>query len=171
MNFSTRRYASILATSPKQLDGTQTGVQSPRQDRLDHIFLTLPTQLWTLSPNLLFFEFFLGGGGGYFANLTLNTKSKSAIFEFFWGEGYFANLTLNTKFKSAMFEFFLGGGGYFANPTWATLYLMSLTIFISGGGGGGGGVLGLLWSQLQSRGKMEILSKNLYHWKNLMYHR
>ena len=59
-------------------DCTQTGVQSPQQYRLDHIFLTLskiPKSVQIL------------GGGGYFGNLTLNTESKSAIFEYFGGGG------------------------------------------------------------------------------------
>ena len=61
---------------------------------------------------------------GYFDDPTLNTLSKSAIFEFlrvaillclnffFWGGGYFADPTLNTLSKSATFEFSgVGGGG------------------------------------------------------------
>ena len=63
-----------------------------------------------LSPNLLFFDFSEGGGGGYFENLTFNAVSKSAIFEFFLGEEYFENLTFNAESKSAIFEFSGGGG-------------------------------------------------------------
>ena len=62
-----------------------------------------------------------GGGGGYFGILTLNTESKSAIFEFSrggggGGGGDFGILTLNTESKSAIFEFSGGGGGYFGRP-------------------------------------------------------
>ena len=83
--------------------------------------------------NLLFFEFFYWGGG-YFANPTLNTKSKSAIFEFSGGGGYFDNPTLSTKSKSAIFDFFFLGGGYFANPTLNTKSKSAIFEFSGGGG-------------------------------------
>ena len=60
----------------------------------------------------------------YFADPTLNTVSKSAIFEFSGvggggggGGRYYADPTLNTVSKSAIFEFSGVGLGYFANPT------------------------------------------------------
>ena len=88
------------------LDGTQTRVQSPPQY-----------------------------SAGYFANLTFNTESKSAIFEFsVGGGGYFAHLTFNTESKSAIFEF-SGGGGVLCKPNLTDLISEVSDSFHFRGGG------------------------------------
>ena len=78
-----------------------------------------------------------GGGGGqrYFGNLTFNTESKSAIFEFSGEGGYFGNLTFNTESKSAICEFRGGGGGYFGVNFSDLISQVSDNFHFRGGGG------------------------------------
>ena len=95
-----------------ELDGTQTGVQSPQQYRLDHIFLTL-----SKIPNSV----------------------QICYFRIFRGGGYFGNLTFNTESKSAIFEFSGGGGGVLWKPNFQ--HWVQICYFWIFGGGGGGGTL------------------------------
>ena len=106
-----------------------------------------------------------------FVSKSQNCK-KSDIFWMLGGGGYFGNLTLNTESKSAIFEFSRGGGGYFGNLTWVTSDLKSLTFHFQGGGGFFGvnskvGVFWRFWKKKCTTGKSCWIKDSLtfqYHY-------